>query len=124
LLVVDLPDGPAAIFADTISRLLNREVAVTFLTGQSETLNALSCSSFDLALVGVRQDPRNQLSLVRYMNIRCADLPILMVSEEFDSTLQERARRFGAQELVGLPRRARELKLTVEQIEQRYLNGL
>jgi CheY-like chemotaxis protein len=122
LLVVDLPGGPATLLVDTASRLLDREIAVTFVGDQTEALHTITHHDFDLIAVGLEEGQRDRLFLVRYLSLQRSDLPIIVVARRFSDEMLQRARRFGAQDLIGLPQRPGQLKAVIADLTSKWLS--
>jgi CheY-like chemotaxis protein len=119
VLVVDFPNGPADLLSDTLTRLLQRDLNFTSIPDQNTVLNILSTHQFDLILIGVDTHQRDRLFLVRYVRISAPLTPIAVVmrhAEQCSEETREKVKRFGAQELISLPRETAELRTLVTRL--------
>ncbi len=112
ILVVDSPNGPADVLSETLT-LLQRDLTVTNIPDQSTVLNHLGTQKYDLILIGLDTYQRDRLFLVRYIRIAAPLTPIAVVTrhvEQCSPENKEKVKRFGAQELISLPRDTVELR--------------
>ncbi|MBI5927765.1 MAG: response regulator [Chloroflexi bacterium] len=113
ILVVDSPNGPADVLSDTLTRLLQRDLSFTNIPDQSTVLNQLGTQKYDLIFVGLDTHQRDRLFLVRYIRIAAPLTPIAVVTRQAEQCSPEnceKVKRFGAQELISLPRDTVELR--------------
>ncbi len=112
ILVVDSPNGPADVLSETLA-LLQRDLTFINIPDQSTVLNHLGTQKYDLILIGLDTHQRDRLFLVRYIRIAAPLTPIAVVTrqtEQCSSENKEKVKRFGAQELISLPRDTVELR--------------
>ncbi len=112
ILVVDSPNGPADVLTETLT-LLQRDLIFTNIPDQSTVLNHLGTQKYDLILIGLDTYQRDRLFLVRYIRIAAPLTPIAVVTrrvEQCGPEDKEKVKRFGAQELISLPRDKVELR--------------
>ena len=121
VLVIDRLNGPASILIDTISLLLDRAVSVTIVEDHDDALRALDCYDFDLIVVGVDQWRPVQIALLPHLVTRADGRLIVVVSRDLPSNALQRARRFGAGEVILLPDRAADLRSLLGRITEDYL---
>jgi DNA-binding NtrC family response regulator len=123
VLVVDHPAGPANILADTISRLLGTQISVTSVDEHMDALRAITDCGFDVVLVGVDGTDPFQLTVLPYIRAQDANLPVLVIGNNLSAQHQQHARRYGARNVLTLPKRAADLKAFVAQLMDDFLQA-
>lgn len=118
ILVVDSPNGPADVLSETLT-LLQHDLTFTNIPDQSTVLNHLGKQKYDLILIGLDTHQRDRLFLVRYIRIAAPLTPIVVVtrnSNQCNPENKEKVKRFGAQELMTLPRDTMEMRGLVNKL--------
>lgn len=123
VLVVDHTSGPASILADTASRLLGARVSVIRIEDHDDALHVLANRSVDLVLVGLEVSDPVQMTLLPRLHNHDAHLPVLVVDRTRSWLHEQNARRYGAWDVIALPRRAAELKAFVARLAEEYLEA-
>ncbi len=121
VLVIDRTNGPASLLMDTVSLLLDDAVSVTVVEDHDGALRALDYYDFDLIVVGVDQWRPMPIALLPHLATRAAGRLIVVVSRNMPPGTLQRARRFGAQEVIFLPDRAADLQALLAHLAARYL---
>lgn len=119
ILVVDFPNGPADLLSDAYGRLLQIDLHFTYIPEQSAVLNQLGHKKYDLIWIGLDAHQRDRLFLIRYIRIAAPLTPIAVVTgqpAQCNGENREKVKRFGAQELISLPRDVVELRELVSKL--------
>jgi DNA-binding NtrC family response regulator len=119
IMVVDRLGGPASILMDTVSRLMDCTISITFVENRTEAARALECACFDLVVIGVEES--HQLALISYIREQFPDLPIIVGGRNPSDLFIERAKQYGALETLRVPNRAAELRELVTRFGHQYL---
>lgn len=121
VLVIDRINGPASILIDTLSLLLDDAVSVTTLEDHNDALRALDYYDFGLIVVGVDRWRPAQIALLPHLATRAAGRLIVVIGRDMAPSTLQRARRFGAQEVLFLPDRAADLQALLARLTESYL---
>lgn len=121
VLVIDRPDGPASVLLDTLSLLLDGAISVTAVEDHDDALRALDYYDFGLIAVGVDQRRPTQIALLPHLVTRAAGRLIVVIGRDMPSSALQRARRFGAQDVLFLPDRAADLRALLARLNESYL---
>jgi DNA-binding NtrC family response regulator len=121
VLVIDQPNGPADVLMSTIGVLLDQCVAVTVVTDHAKALGALDAGCYDLVVLGTSAARLDGLTILPRVHARYPGTPVMVVGRTLDQAAQWGARRYGAREVVNLPRRAAELRAFAGRVARRYL---
>ncbi|WP_162909557.1 hypothetical protein [Aggregatilinea lenta] len=123
VLVVDHAGGPASILADSASRLLDARLSVIRVEDHDDALYVIANHGVDLVLVGLEADDPVQMTLLPQLRLLDTALPALIIDRTRSWLHEQQARRFGAQDVIALPRRAAELKAFIARLTHEYLEA-
>lgn len=123
VLVVDRLNGPADILAETISLLLDGDIAITLVDDHADALRAIKCCYFDVVLVGLENQSPLQLSVLPHLHLANPSLPVMVVGRNLPRLYKQYARHYGAREVLNMPDRASDLKALVLCMAERYLQA-
>lgn len=124
ILVVDRDNGAADILMDTVSRLLDQTVSITSVSDQNDAIRTLEHHYFDLVVIGLERDRPDHIALVPYIRNHRPGLPVVVVGHQIHHRSRDRAKEFGADRVINLPRRSSDLKALVESLAQHYLEPI
>ncbi len=123
ILVIDRLNGPANILVETISLLLDGDIAITLVDDHADALRALKCCFFDLVLVGLEDHSPLQLTVLPHLHLANPALPVMVVGRNLPRLYKQYARHYGAREVLNMPERASDLKTLVLRMAERYLQA-
>ena len=121
VLVIDRLNGPADVLTDLIARLYEGKVSAVQATNHEDALYTLSCTEFNLVIVGVEAEELDRLAVMSDLREEFPDLPVLVVGRNLSRFDLERCRYFRVDDAVEMPHRAAELKALIAGIVVRYL---
>jgi len=124
ILVIDVPNGPADVLANTISLLVDQDISVMTVDDHTDALRALTYYDFDLVVVGLAEHRPLQLTILPHIYAQNVRRPILAVGYDLPRLYQQHARTYGAREVLNVPRRAAKLKQLVAQMSARYFSDV
>lgn len=124
VLVIDAPNGPADILANTISLLVEQDVSVMTVDDHTDALRALAYYDFDLVVVGLAEHRPLQLTILPHIYAQDVQRPILAVGVDLPRLYQQYARTYGAREVLNVPRSAADLKKLVARMSTRYFSTM
>ena len=121
VLVIDQPHGPADVLTRTISRLLDRELIVASVSDHTEALCVLSVCDVSLVMAGAQDRRLDGLAILPRIRSLYPQVPVIVVCADPSALDVRRAERYGAEEVVGLPQRAADLRRLTAYLTERYV---
>lgn len=121
ILVIDHPNGAAAILVDTMKRIAEQEWHVVQVDDQTEATICFESNDYDLIIIGLSKDRPDNIALVPYFKEQREATPIFVIGDGIHHRTRDRAYDFGADEVLGLPHRAKGIKELLHKVSTQYL---